>query len=322
MSSLLWSMLIFVLMNFWWFLGGAIGMAVLGRIIYRFRVFGVNYKEIRYIIRRLPFYAMVGFFSFLSVAPFMIMILHTFKQDADLYRRAHPFIFRREPTLEHLQHSNGGTDYLYFLQNSLLVGIVVVLITLAFALPAGYALARLAGRWGERAGVLMFLIYLLPPTLLFIPMFRIVVFLGLKDSLWSLILIYPTITVPFSVWLLQGFFKSIPIELEEAARVDGYNRVESFLRVIMPLSLPGIISTVVFTFTLTLHEFIYGLVFISETKLRTISVGVPTELILGDVYFWQPLLAAAVIVAIPVGLVYNLFLDRLIQGFTMGAVKG
>lgn len=322
MLGWLWSIAVFILLNFWWFLAGAIVLAVVGRIAYRFRVFGFNRKELRYIVRRIPFYGLVATFSFFSVAPFIIMLLHTFKEDADLYRRAHPFIFRREPTLEHLQHLLTATDYTYFIRNSFVVGIAVVLITLILALPAAYALARLTGRWGERAGILMFLIYLIPPTLLFIPMFRIVVFLGLKDSLWSLILVYPTITVPFSVWLLQGFFKSIPFELEEAARVDGYNRVEAFLRVVMPLSLPGIISTIVFTFTLTLHEFIYGLIFISETSLRTVSVGVPTELILGDVYFWQPLLAAALLVAIPVGLIYNLFLDRLIQGFTMGAVKG
>lgn len=169
----------------------------------------------------------------------------------------------------------------------------------------------------------MFLVYLVPPTLLFIPMFRIVVWLGLKDSPLALILVYPSFTVPFSMWLLQGFFKAVPPELEEAALVDGYNRIEAFIRVVLPLSLPGIISTIVFTFTLTLHEFIYALVFITDTQQRTLSVGVPTELILGDVYFWQPLLAAAaLIIAIPVGFVYNLFLDSLVQGFTMGAVKG
>jgi multiple sugar transport system permease protein len=200
--------------------------------------------------------------------------------------------------------------------------VAVVLITLALSLPAAYALARLTGRWGERAGILIFLVYLIPPTLLFIPMFRIVVQLGLRNSIWALILTYPTITIPFCTWLLMGFFKSIPRELEEAALVDGYNRIEAFIRVIMPLSLPGIIAVIVFTFTLTLHEFIYALAFVSSSSERTISVGVPTELVRGDVFFWQSLLAAAVIVAIPVGIVYNFFLDRLVQGFTMGAVKG
>ncbi len=168
----------------------------------------------------------------------------------------------------------------------------------------------------------MFLVYLVPPTLLFIPLFRMVVALGLNDTIWSLIVVYPTISIPFSTWLLMGFFKSIPLDLEEAAMVDGYSRLEAFLRVVMPLSLSGVIAVVVFTFTLTLHEFIYALTFVSSSSQKTISVGVPIELIRGDVFFWQSLLAAAVIVAIPVGIVYNFFLDRLVAGFTGGAVRG
>ena len=162
----------------------------------------------------------------------------------------------------------------------------------------------------------------MPPTLLFIPLSRVVVLLGLNNSLWSLILVYPTITIPFSTWLLMGFFKSIPRDLEEAARVDGYSRLSAFLKVIMPLSMSGVVAVVAFTFTLTLHEFVYALAFVTSSVQRTVSVGVPTELVRGDVFYWQSLMAAAAIVAIPVGLVYNLFLDRLVAGFTMGAVKG
>ena len=162
----------------------------------------------------------------------------------------------------------------------------------------------------------------MPPTLLFIPLSRVVVSLGLNNSLWSLILVYPTITIPFSTWLLMGFFKSIPRDLEEAARVDGYSRLSAFLKVIMPLSMSGVVAVVAFTFTLTLHEFVYALAFVTSSVQRTVSVGVPTELVRGDVFYWQSLMAAAAIVAIPVGLVYNLFLDRLVAGFTMGAVKG
>lgn len=320
--TILWSMLQFVLVNFWPLLGSALALMVVIPIGMHLYKHGTAREQLEYIAQRFAFYSVVVFFSFFAVIPFIIMFLHTFKTDSDLYRRPEPFIFRDPPTFEHLNTLFFDTTYLYFIRNSIVIGVAVVIITLLLAVPAAYALARLTGRWGERAGIMMFLVYLIPPTLLFIPMFRIVVFLGLKDSLLSLILIYPTITIPFSVWLLQGFFKAIPPELEEAALVDGYNRLEAFFRVVMPLSIPGIISTVVFTFTLTLHEFIYALVFISNTSNRTLSVGVPTELILGDVYFWQPLLAAAVIVAIPVGLVYNYFLDSLVQGFTMGAVKG
>ena len=315
-------LLAWILHNFWSLLV-LLFLALVGlRIVWRFHKHGATRAELSYILRRSPFYLVVLTFCFFAAAPFLIMFMHSFKTDGDLYRRPQPFVFRQDPTLEHLEALFNNTAYLDFIRNSVLVGIAVVVITLALSLPAAYALARLTGRWGERAGILMFLVYLVPPTLLFIPMFRIVVLLGLKDNPMSLIVVYPSFTVPFSMWLLSGFFKAVPPELEEAALVDGYNRIEAFLRVVLPLSLPGIISTIVFTFTLTLHEFIYGLVFIADTSQRTLSVGVPTELILVDVYFWQPLLAAALIIAIPVGLAYNLFLDSLVQGFTMGAVKG
>ena len=316
------SLLVWILQHFWSLLVYLLVALVAVRVVYRFRKYGASRAELGHILRRTPFYLMVLVFCFFAAAPFLIMFLHSFKVDGDLYRRPQPFVYRQEPTLEHLESLLNSTAYLDFIRNSVVVGVAVVVITLVLALPAAYALARLTGRWGERAGILMFLVYLVPPTLLFIPMFRIVVWLGLKDSPLALILVYPSFTVPFSMWLLQGFFKAVPPELEEAALVDGYNRVEAFIRVVLPLSLPGIISTIVFTFTLTLHEFIYALVFITDTRQRTLSVGVPTELILGDVYFWQPLLAAALIIAIPVGFVYNLFLDSLVQGFTMGAVKG
>ena len=316
------SLLVWILQHFWSLMAAVFIALVAIRIVYRFRKYGVSRAELVYILRRSPFYLMTLVFCFFAAAPFLIMFLHSFKVDGDLYRRPQPFVYRQEPTLEHLESLFSSTAYLDFIRNSVTVGVAVVIITLILALPAAYALARLTGRWGERAGILMFLVYLVPPTLLFIPMFRIVVWLGLKDSPLALILVYPSFTVPFSMWLLQGFFKAVPPELEEAALVDGYNRIEAFARVVLPLSLPGIISTIVFTFTLTLHEFIYALVFITDTQQRTLSVGVPTELILGDVYFWQPLLAAALIIALPVGFVYNLFLDSLVQGFTMGAVKG
>jgi len=275
------------------------------------------------ILKRTGFLITVLALTFFSTSPFLWMLITIFKTDSDLYRKTNnPFIYNQPPTLANLDLLFNETAYLGFIRNSLMVGVAVVIITLLISVPAAYALARLTGRWGERAGILIFLVYLVPPTLLFIPMFRVVVALGLRDSAMALIVTYPTITIPFCTWLLMGFFKSVPPELEEAALVDGYNRVTAFLQVVMPLSLPGIVAVIVFTFTLTLHEFIYALAFVSASAQRTISVGVPTELVRGDVFFWQSLMAAAFIVAIPVGLVYNLFLDRLVQGFTLGAVKG
>ncbi len=276
-------------------------------------------------LKRMGIYVVVGLFCLFSASPFLIMLINTFKQDADLYRpQNNPFRYHPNfpPTFENLQLLFQDTNYLVFVKNSLIVGAIVVVITLVIALPAAYSLARLTGRWGEQAGIGIFLVYLVPPSLLFLPLFRMVTTLRLNDTLWSLVLVYPTISIPFSTWLLMGFFKSIPRDLEEAAMVDGFSRFASFMRVVLPLSLSGVIAVVVFTFTLTLHEFVYAMTFISASAQRTISVGVPIELVRGDVFFWQSLLAAAVIVAIPVGIIYNIFLDRMVTGFTMGAVKG
>ncbi len=274
-------------------------------------------------VQRVALYTTVVAFCFFFAAPFLWMIITAFKTDRDLYRaQNNPFFYNEPPTLDNLEFLFFNTNYLVFIRNSLFVGVLVVIITLLLAIPAGYSLARLAGRWGERASIGMFLIYLVPPILLFIPLFRIVVALNLNNSLWSLVVTYPTFTIPFSTWLLAGFFGSIPRDLEEAAMVDGYSRFSAFVRVVLPLSVSGIIAVIVFTFTLTLHEFIYALTFVTASAQRTISVGVPVELIRGDVFFWQSLMAAAVIVAIPVGIVYSLFLSRLVAGLTMGAVKG
>lgn len=280
-------------------------------------------RRAREILKRVIFYATLTAFVVFAASPFVWMVITTFKQDRDLYRPANnPFVFNDPPTLENWRLLFTGTNYPKFLWNSVFVGVLVVIITLVIAVPAAYSLARLMGRWGEQAGIAIFLVYLVPPTLLFIPLSRVVVAFGLNNSVWSLVLIYPTITIPFSTWLLMGFFKSIPRDLEEQAMVDGYSHLTAFLRVIMPLSVSGIVAVVVFTFTLTLHEFIYALAFITSSSQRTISVGVPIELVRGDVFYWQSLMAAAAFVAIPVGVVYNFFLDRLVAGFTFGAVKG
>ena len=212
--------------------------------------------------------------------------------------------------------------FVRWLGNTTLVGIIVVAITLALALPAAYALARLTGRWGERLGIGIFLTYLVPPTLLFIPLARVVAALGLQDTIWSLVLVYPSVTVPFSVWLLMGFFKSIPRELEDAAMVDGLTRFGAFVKMVIPISLSGILTVVIFTFTLVTQEFVYALTFISPESQQMVGVGVPIVLVRGDVYYWGALMAACLIASLPIAFFYNLFLDRFIAGFTVGAVKG
>jgi multiple sugar transport system permease protein len=267
-------------------------------------------------------YAVLAVFVVLLAFPFYWMVVATFKQNIDLYNvENNPFIFNLPPTLDHLRLLFNETRYVRWLGNTALVGVLVVFITLVFSLPAAYALARLTGSWGQRIGIAIFLTYLIPPTLLFIPLSRIVAGLGLQDTIWSLVLVYPSFTIPFSVWLLMGFFKSIPKELEDAAMVDGLTRFGAFFRLVVPISISGILTVVIFTFTLVTQEFVYALTFISPESQQMVGVGIPIFLVRGDVYFWGSLMAACLITSLPIALLYNLFLDRFIAGFTVGAIK-
>jgi len=262
-------------------------------------------------------------FTVLLAFPFYWMVIATFKQNIDLYgMENNPFIFNLPPTLDNLRLLFGQTRFLTWLANTAIVGAIVVAITLLLSVPAAYALARLTGRWGERLGIGIFLTYLVPPTLLFIPLSRVVASLGLQDTIWSLVLVYPSITVPFSIWLLMGFFKSIPRELEDAAMVDGLTRFGAFIKMVVPISLSGILTVVIFTFTLVTQEYVYALTFISPESQQMVGVGIPIFLVRGDVYFWGSLMAACLIASLPIAFIYNLFLDRFIAGFTVGAVKG
>lgn len=261
-------------------------------------------------------------FAVLLAFPFYWMLITAFKKTSDLYNlKNNPFIFNEPPTMEHLKLLFNETLFARWLWNTAFAGACVVTITLVLAVPAAYALARLTGRWGQRVGIGIFLTYLVPPTLLFIPLSRIVASLGLQDSLWSIIVVYPTFTIPFSTWLLMGFFKSIPQELEDAAMVDGLSRFQSFIKLMIPISFSGILTVVIFSFTLVTQEFVYALTFISSAAHETVGLGVPVFLIRGDVYYWGSLMAACLIASLPIAILYNLFLDRFIAGFTVGAVK-
>jgi multiple sugar transport system permease protein len=280
-------------------------------------------------VRRGSTYLVLGPFAILLAFPFYWMLVTMFKEDLDLYNAKHvPYVFNpvqwkfwESATTKHVEFLFQDTQYTNWLVNTAIVGVVVVAITLVFALPAGYALARLSGSWGQTAGIGIFLVYLIPPTLLFLPLSPVVARLGLKNSLLSLILVYPSFTIPFSTWLLMGFFKTIPQELEDAALVDGCSRLRALVRIVFPISLPGILTVVIFAFSLCVNEFIYAFTFISSSENRTISSGVPNELIRGDVFFWQSLMAATLIPSIVLALLYNTFLDRFIKGFTGGAFR-
>jgi multiple sugar transport system permease protein len=267
-------------------------------------------------------WSILGIITAFLAFPFAWMLITAFKQQSDLYNLKHnPFLFYELPTMEHVNRLFAETDYSQWLVNTAFVGVLVVIITVVLAVPAGYALARMTSKWGERMGIGIFLTYLVPPTLLFIPLSRVVVNLHLDDSLWSLILVYPSFTVPFSAWLMMGFFKAIPRDVEEAAMIDGYSRFGAFVRVVVPISIAGILTVAIFSFTLVMQEFVYAVTFISSVKNMTVSVGVPTFLVHGDVYFWGSLMAGCFIASVPVAILYNFFVDRFISGFTMGAIK-
>jgi multiple sugar transport system permease protein len=279
-------------------------------------------SRLKKIGERSTLYGIVTFFSVFSVFPFYWMLIAMFKQDHDLFNPANnPFIFNEPATLKHLQLLIFETHFIQYLYNTLWVGMVVVFITVMISVPAAYSLARWSRQLGENLGIGIFLTYLVPPTLLFIPLSRMISTFGLNESRMALMLIYPTFTIPFCTWLLMGFFKSIPKDIEEQAMIDGCSRLGAMVKIIIPLSISGILTIIVFAFTLTMHEFIYALAFISVSAQKTISIGVPTELVRGDVFRWGPLMAGALIPSIPVAILYTFFLDRFIAGFTMGAVK-
>ncbi len=268
------------------------------------------------------FYAAVIALVVFAAFPFYWMLITTFKADGDLYDlKSIPYWFNTAPTLEHIEYLFAETLFVQWLANSALIGLCVVAITLLVALPAGYSLARMPGRTAETLGIGIFLTYLVPPTLLFLPLSRIVSQLGLQDSLWSLVVVYPTFTIPFCTWLLMGFFKSVPREIEEAAIVDGCTVMGAFVKTVLPLSLPAILTVVIFAFSLTMQEFVYALTFISSSDEKPVTLGVATDLIRGDIFYWGELMGAALIASVPVAIAYNLFLDRFISGITGGAVK-
>jgi multiple sugar transport system permease protein len=268
------------------------------------------------------FYGTVAFFVVMTTFPFYWMVITSLKSNSDLYNVTNiPFLFNEAPTLEHFEYLFQQTLFTRWLWNSLVIGLCVTAITLVTAIPAGYSLARMSGRSAESLGIGIFLTYLVPPTLLFLPLSRIVAELGLQNSMWSLVVVYPTFTIPFCTWLLMGFFKAIPPEIEEAAIVDGCSLFGAFIKMVIPLSVPAILTVIIFTFTLTLQEFVYALTFVSAADQKPITLGVTTDLVRGDVFFWGEIMAGALIASIPVAIAYNLFLDRFISGITGGAVK-
>jgi multiple sugar transport system permease protein len=277
----------------------------------------------RLIRKRAPIYAGLTFYAVLAGLPIYWMIITTFKPDQDLYNLQNfPLFFNQGGvTLDHLRLLFGRTQFTTWAWNTAIVSAGVVAITMVLSIPAGYALARLRFRGSESLTIGIFLTYLIPTSLLFLPLVKVVSFLGYFDKLQSLILAYPTFTIPFCTWLMAGFFRTIPFEIEEAAMIDGCSRLGAVARVILPLSIAGMLTVAIFAFTLSMQDFVYALTFVSSSSEKVINIGVVTELIRGDVFFWGSLMAGALLAGIPVAILYSFFLDYFIRGITSGAVK-
>jgi multiple sugar transport system permease protein len=261
-------------------------------------------------------------FLIITVFPVFWMGITAIKQESDLYRMdVVPFWFHKAPTWKNFDILFNHTFYRDWIINTMSVSFWVSVITLLTAVPAGYALARLRLPFAENLGIGIFMTYLVPAIILFLPLARVVSTLDLQDHWLSLVAIYPTFTIPFCTWLLMGFFKTVPFEIEEAAMVDGCSQVSALLRIVLPVSLPGLITSIIFSFTLSMQDFLYSLAFISISEQKPVPLGVATELIRGDVYFWGSLMAGALLVGVPVAIVYNLFLDKFIAGITGAAIK-
>lgn len=282
-------------------------------------------------------YLPVIFICVLTLFPFYWMALTAFKENRELNDTVmNPFIFNMPPTWEHFDYLFVKTKYVTWMINTLIVSIVSTTLSVLVSIMAGYSLGRLRFRGANWLGWAIFITYLVPPTLLFIPLTEVVSKIELPlglwkgdftpqpilNSVWSLILVYPTFLVPFGTWLLIGYFKGIPRELEESALVDGATRIQAMTKIIVPLALPGLLSVGIFAFTLSWNEFIYALVFISDVDTKTVPIGVVSELIRGDVFFWGELMAGALLGSVPVAIIYSFFVDYFVSGLTAGAVKG
>lgn len=272
--------------------------------------------------RLIVFYIPLFLFLVCLLFPFYWMIIASIKPDRELYQvKLSPFIVR-DITWNHWLYLFQETLFARWVWNTFVIAFASTALSLFCGVLAGYSLSRLRFPGSTSIGVSIFVTYLVPPTLLFIPLADVISGFRLLDTPWALILSYPTILVPFSTWLLMGYFKTIPKELEECARIDGATRFQAFFRIILPLATPGVLSAGIFAFTLSWNEFLFALVFISTPENKTVPVGVVSELIKGDVFFWGSLMAGALFGSIPVAIVYSFFVEYYVSGLTGGAVKG
>jgi multiple sugar transport system permease protein len=280
---------------------------------------GMNFLES--IPRRIvTLWVPLGIFLFVLLFPFYWMVVTSIKPDRELLSQAGNPFWVIAPTLAHFEKLLFNTPYPDWMLNTVIVSVVATFTSLAASVFAAYAIERLRFKGSKQTGLAIFLAYLVPPSILFIPLAAIVFKLGLFDTRWALILTYPTFLIPFCTWLLMGYFRSIPYELEECALIDGATRWQILVKIILPLAVPGLISAGIFAFTLSWNEFVYALTFISSSEIKTVPVGVITELVEGDVYHWGALMAGALLGSLPVAIMYSFFVEYYVSGMT-GAVK-
>jgi len=276
----------------------------------------------RKLTRRIAMHLLLVPFLVFALFPFYHMLLTSLKQNKELYdRTAVPLLIRQGPTLEHYTKLLWDTAFLTWTKNSLLVTMISTFVSLIIATVAAYALARLQFFAVASLGTAIFVTYLVPTSLLFLPLAQVVNWLGLGDSKWALVVTYPTFLVPFCTWLLMGYFRTVPKEVEECAMVDGATRIQALWRIVLPIAVPGLVCAALFAFTLSWNEFIYALTFTSSSEQITASVGVTSELIRGDIYYWGSLMAGAVLASVPIVVLYVFFLDYYVSGLTAGAIK-
>ncbi len=272
--------------------------------------------------RILTFYLPLALFATFLLFPFAWMLVVSLKPDNELLDTSvNPFV-TLHATLDHYRYLFTDTDFLRWTWNTAVVTFAATAISLVCSVLIGYALGRFRFRGGNVLGVAIFLAYLVPPTLLFIPLSQVIARFRFYNRYWALIFTYPTFLIPFASWLLMGYFRTISRDLEDAALVDGASRLQAMRRIVLPLALPGILSAAIFCFTLAWNEFLYALVFMGTGKMKTLPVGTVSDLIRADVYFWGSLMAAAILGSVPVAVAYSFFVDNYISGLTAGATKG
>jgi len=262
------------------------------------------------------------FFIVILLFPFYWMLITSIKPDAELYDLDRSPLSLQQPTLIHYKFLFENTRFLLWLKNSALVAVVSTTVSIIIGTLAAYSLARLRFKGSQTLGLTIFITYLIPTTLIFLPLAYVVRNFGLYDKQIALMVTYPTFLIPFCTWLLMGYFKGIPKELEESAMIDGATRLQALWMVILPIMMPGIISAALFAFTLSWNEFVYALTLAQTEAIKTLPVAIVSQLVLADVYFWGPLMAAALLGSVPIAILYSFFLEYYVKGMTAGAVKG